>query len=442
MQTEFAIPRSRRHLTAQSLLVGALLWSGAIISHAVEETNQPPADSAPAAAVGHWKDWRFGLFIHFDPASLRGTEMSWSRAGQRRDRNETIRDGIPAAEYDSLYLQFNPVNFSAPEWAATAKAAGAKYLVFTAKHHDGFAMFDSALTDYKITRSPFGRDLTAELAQACHGAGLGLGIYYSPPDWHDPDFCTTNHARYVERFHGQVRELLSNYGEVDELWFDTTGGTNLPETWGNAQLWPMIRELQPQVLVTKRCGGWGDFDTPEQVVGAFNTAQPWETAMTLCHQWGWKPDDEMKSLKDCVRTLATCAGGDGNLLLSVGPMPDGSIEQRQIDRLQEVGAWLTTNGESIYGTRAGPWKPGGYGVSTRKGNTIYVHVFNWEDDRVTLPKIAATIDRAHVLGGGEVTVRDTETALSLLVPPEMRDEIDTVVALELEATAMTIPIVN
>lgn len=434
------LAKHRNQATLSWLCAGVLLSAGTLLSAAVD--SQPSSLGAPTAAIEHWKDWRFGLFIHFDPASLMGTEMSWSRAGARRDRGETNSQGIPAQEYDNLYLQFNPVNFNAREWAATAKSAGAKYLVFTAKHHDGFAMFDSKLTDYKITRSPFARDLTAELAQACHDAGLGLGFYYSPPDWHDRDFFTTNHAAYVERFQGQVRELLTNYGRVDELWFDSTGGTNLPETWGNAVLWPVIRSLQPQILVTKRCGGWGDFDTPEQVIGKFNNAQPWETCMTLCHQWGWKPDDEMKSLKDCVRALAGCAGGDGNFLLNVGPMPDGSIEPRQVDRLAEIGDWLSKYGESIYGTRGGPWKPGDYGVSTRKGSTIYLHVFNWTEDSVTLPKIAAKIDRAHVLGGGEAVAQENETSLTLTVPAESRNELDTVVALELESNAMTIPVAN
>jgi alpha-L-fucosidase len=443
MKTQFVIPTVRRCAAGNlPFFLGAFLWAGVLACPAAEVANPSLASLAPEAAVKRWKDWRFGLFIHFDPSSLKGAEMSWSRAGERRDRKENIRDGIPAAEYDNLYLQFNPSNFNAREWAATAKSSGADYLVFTAKHHDGFAMFDSRLSDYKITRSPFGRDLAGELAQACHEAGLGLGFYYSPPDWHHPDFFTTNHARYLEYFHGQVRELLSNYGQVDELWFDTDAGTNLPETRGNAELWPMIRALQPQILLTKRCGGWGDFDTPEQEIGAFNNTQPWESCMTLGHQWGWKPDDEIKSLKECVRALVSCAGGDGNLLLNVGPMPDGSIEQRQIDRLQEIGAWLTTNGESIYGTRGGPWKPAGYGVSTRKAQTIYLHVFHWTDDTVKLPNIAATIDRAHLLAGGEATVHQDEIGLTITVPPEEQDEVDTVIALELESSAMTIPVVD
>jgi alpha-L-fucosidase len=402
------------------------------------QTNSGPA--ATGTRFDWWCEARFGMFIHYGPVSLQGTEIGWSRAGERRDRQETITNGIPAAEYDALYRQFNPTNFNAREWVAVAKAAGMKYIVFTAKHHDGFVMFDSRLTDYKITRSPFGRDLVAELAQACHEAGLRLGFYYSPPDWHHPDFFTPSHTNYLKYFHGQVRELLTRYGQVDVLWFDADGGKNTPETWNNPTLFPMIHALQPQILMTKRCGGWGDFDTPEQHIGAFNNTSPWETCMTICRQWAWKPADEMKPLQECLRTLATCAGGDGNLLFNVGPMPDGRIEPRQVERLKEMGAWLAKNGESIYGTRGGPWKPGDYGVSTRKGNTIYLHVFNWKDGSVKLQGIGATILRARVLGGGKADVRQAEDGITVAVPLAEQDAIDTIVLLELESDAMALPV--
>jgi alpha-L-fucosidase len=411
-----------------------------------------PAQTSPTNRIGipnprdmrvvWWREARFGMFIHYGPVSLKGTEISWSRAGERRDRNETITNGIPAAEYDALYQHFNPTNFNAREWVAIAKGAGMKYIVFTAKHHDGFAMFDSQLTDYKLTRSPFGRDLAAELAQACRGAGLHMGFYYSPPDWHHPDFFTTNHARYVKYFHGQVRELLSKYGRVDVLWFDADGGTNTPETWGNQELFPMIRGLQPQILLTKRCGGRGDFDTPEQTIGAFNNTSPWETCMTLCRQWSWKPGDEMKSLSECLRTLISCAGGDGNLLLNVGPMPDGRIEPRQADRLKEMGAWLAQNGESIYGTRGGPFKPGAYGVSTRKGKLIYLHIYNWSENSVTLPPLGQKIVSARLLRGGKAGLQTTDKGIKITTTPAEQDPIDTIVVLELESDALSLPAIT
>ncbi|MEI9864489.1 MAG: alpha-L-fucosidase [Limisphaerales bacterium] len=398
--------------------------------------NPPDFPAANPGALQRWQSNRFGMFIHFDPSCLTGKEISWSRAGGRRDRGEVVKDGTPAAEYDTLYHQFNPTNFNARTWVQIAKSAGMKYIVFTAKHHDGFAMFDSKLTDYKITKSPFGRDLCAELAQACHEAGISLGFYYSPPDWYRSDIFTTNHLEYVKFMHGQVRELLSNYGPVDELWFDATGGTNTPETWDNKDLFPMIRKLQPQILVTMRCGGWGDFDTPEQRIGGFQNDVPWETCMTICQQWSWKPDDVMKSLAQCIKTLVLCAGGDGNLLFNVGPMPNGEIEPRQVIRLKEIGAWLDKNGESIYGTRGGPWKPTKAIASTRKGDVIYLHLLKNGSETIELPDIAAKIKSASILGGGKVKFTKENGKLIFSVPLNQRNDLDTILKLQLAGSVM------
>jgi alpha-L-fucosidase len=302
-------------------------------------------------------------------------------------------------------------------------------------------MFDSKLTDYKISNTPFKRDICAELARACHEGGVALGFYYSPPDWHHPDFFTANQARYDAYFHGQVRELLSHYGRVDELWFDWNGGINTPQTWDNESLFPMIRKLQPQILITKRCGGWGDFNTPEQRVGTYDDKSPWETCMTIGTQWSWKPDDTLKSAADVIRILATCAGGDGNLLLDVGPMPDGRIEPRQVDILKQVGEWLNKNGESIYGTRGGPWKPNKDVASTRRGNVIYVHVLNTETDTIVLPVIARQIVSADLVDGGSVGFTSRDGRLILKVPAGQRDG-DTVVKLTLDGTAMDLAAVD
>ena len=398
--------------------------------------------TADPAALQQWQSNRFGMFIHFDPCALTGREISWSRAGRRPDRNENPTDGTPAAEYDQLYHRFNPSNFDANAWVNFAKGAGMKYMVFTAKHHDGFAMFDSKLTDYKITKTPFKRDICAELAQACHRGGVALGFYYSPPDWHHPDFFTTNHARYNTYFHGQVRELLSDYGRVDVLWFDIDGGTNTPQTWDNETLFPMIRALQPQILVTKRCGGWGDFNTPEQRIGRYDDKSPWETCMTLGAQWSWKPSDNLKSASEVIHILTTCAGGDGNLLLDVGPMPDGRIEPRQVVVLKQVGVWLSRNGESIYGTRGGPWKPDKDIASTRKGNFIYVHILNEGTDTVELPAIPRQVVSATLLNGNRVNLTSRGDSWVLTVPLDQRDVCDTVVKLTLDRPAMDLPAID
>jgi alpha-L-fucosidase len=319
-----------------------------------------------------------------------------------------------------------------------AKEAGMKYLVFTSKHHDGFSMFDSELTDYKITNSPFKRDVVKELANACHKAGLKLGFYYSPVDWHHPDYRTENHARYIEYLHGQLRELCSNYGKVDIIWFDGLGGT--AKDWDSENLLKMIRQLQPNVIINNRAGLPADHDTPEQTIGKFQFDRPWETCMTLCQQWAWKPDDQMKSLKECIHTLVRVAGGDGNFLFNVGPMPDGQIEPRQVARLKEMGDWLKKYGESIYATRGGPFKPTSWLASTHKGSAIYVHILAWPSETIMLPRITRNIISSSVLTGGSsaVTVKRTEKTIEISLPKTDRQEIDTIIKLELDGPAAEI----
>ncbi|HUS72780.1 MAG TPA: alpha-L-fucosidase [Sedimentisphaerales bacterium] len=378
-----------------------------------------------------WREMKFGLFIHWGPVSLKGTEIGWSRGGERRGQGG--KGEIPFEEYDNLYKQFNPVKFNADEWVQLAKDAGMKYLVFTSKHHDGFSMFDSEHTDYKISNSPFKRDVVRELADACHKAGFKLGYYYSPVDWYHPDYRTENHAHYIEFLHGQIRELCTNYGKLDIMWFDGLGGS--AKDWDSENLFRMIRRLQPHIIINNRAGLPADHDTPEQRIGKFQTDRPWETCMTICHQWAWKPNDQMKSLKQCIQTLVKVVGGDGNLLFNVGPMPDGRIEPRQVDRLREMGRWLTKYGQTIYGTRGGPFKTGSWGASTHKGKTIYIHVFNWDGDTLTLPPIPKRIIVSSVLTGGTATVKQNKEAIEISIPNAYQQELDTIIKLQLDGPA-------
>jgi len=381
-----------------------------------------------------WREMKFGLFIHWGPVSLKGTEIGWSRGGERRGR--TGKGSIPADIYDNLYKHFKPIKFDADQWVQIAKDADMKYLVFTSKHHDGFSMFDSKLTDYKITNSPFKRDVVKELADACHKAGLKLGYYYSPVDWYHPDYRTENHARYIEFLHGQLREICSNYGRIDIIWFDGLGGT--AKDWDSENLFRMIRRLQPHVIINNRAGLPGDHDTPEQRIGKFQADRPWETCMTICRQWAWKPNDQMKSLKQCIHTLVRVVGGDGNFLFNVGPMPDGRIEPRQVQKLREMGKWLKEYGQSIYTTRGGPFKPGTWGASTHKANTIYVHVLNWDDDTLTLPPIPKKIVASSLLTGGTSTVKQRKDAIEISIPKANRRELDTIIVLQLDGPASEI----
>jgi alpha-L-fucosidase len=423
-------PQNRRTRISYLALICALALGG---TNGVTRAADKSFLQAGPEDVQAWRELKFGLFVHWGPVSLKGTEIGWSRAGERRGRNDKGTGEVPVEVYDNLYKQFNPVEFNADEWVRIAKDAGMRYLVFTSKHHDGFSMFDSRLTDYKITNSPFQRDVVKELADACHKAGLKLGYYYSPVDWHHPDYRTANHQRYIEYMHGQLREICSNYGRIDIIWFDGLGGT--AKDWDSENLFKMIRQLQPHVIINNRAGLPADHDTPEQQIGKFQNDRPWETCMTICQQWAWKPNDRMKSQKECIQTLVRVTGGDGNLLFNVGPMPDGRIEPRQVDRLKEMGDWLRKYGESIYGTRGGPIKTTAQLASTYKGNTIYVHVLAWPSDTITLPALPKRVSRSSLLTGGTVSVRQTKEAIEIQVPARDRQEIDTVVKLDLDGPA-------
>jgi alpha-L-fucosidase len=425
-------------------LVGLLLGaSGATAQTADTNVSAAPAADllkASDADMQWWRDARFGLFVHWGPVSLKGTEIGWSRGGERRGTGGG-KGEIPVEVYDNLYKEFNPVKFNAKEWVAIAKSAGMKYLVFTTRHHDGFSEFDSQMTDYKITNSPFGRDVVKELSEACHEAGLRLGFYYSPPDWHHPDYRTAQHARFLQYMHGQIRELCSNYGQLDVLWFDGLGGT--AQYWDAVNLFKMIRSLQPHILINNRAGLTADFDTPEQTIGRFQNTRPWESCITICQQWAYKPNDKMKSAKECIDTLVRCAGGDGNLLFNVGPMPTGEIEPRQVERLKEMGAWLAKYGETIYGSRGGPFRPTKTISCTCNGNTAYVHVLAWHGDTVVLPAIRdRKIVSSPILTGGEAEVKMTDDGIAITVPKEARQELDTIVALELDGPAFNADIAN
>ena len=415
----------------------AALWSGMILGAIPSRAAEGPARYPERMAW--WADARFGLFIHWGPVSIKGTEIGWSRGGDRRGYGSKGNE-VPVEIYDNLYKQFNPVHFDAREWVAVAKAAGMKYLVFTSRHHDGFSMFDTQASDYKITSplSPFHRDVVKELAEACHEAGLRFGLYYSQPNWYRPDaFTPDRHANYLAFLKQQVTELCSNYGQLDILWFDGLG--KAAKDYDGEALVKIARGLQPGIIINDRTGLAEDHDTPEQRVGKYQDERPWESCITIGRQWAWKPGDEMKSLNECLQTLVLCAGGDGNLLFNVGPMPDGRIEPRQVARLKEMGAWLDRNGASVYGTRGGPWKPTGAMASTRKGNTVFLHVFRWDNDTVTLPDIPRRVTDAALLGGGQAVARQAEGKLVVTVPAAEHDPIDTVIRLQLDGSAMDLP---
>lgn len=430
-------------------VAGGLLILGTLLAAAAAGAELP---APPAEALARWQAMRFGMFVHWGPVALKGTEIGWSRGQQ-----------VPADEYDALYQRFNPVQFDADEWLRTAKAAGMKYFVITSKHHDGFCLWDTKTTDYKITNTPFKRDVLKELAAACRRHGIQFSTYYSICDWRHPDYPlgspggrtpkpNADMGRYIVYLKQQLREIVTDYGPLGSLWFD--GEWEKPWTHEmGLDLYRYVRSLQDDILINNRVdkgrrgmeGGTagreyaGDYDTPEQRIGTFQTERPWESCITICQQWAWKPNDRLKSLPQCLQTLVSTAGGDGNLLLNVGPMPDGRIEPQQVARLKELGAWLDQYGESVYGTRGGPFPPGAYGASTHNAQRVYLHVWNWPGPALTLPALAAKIVKASVLGGGHVEVDQTAAGIQIRVAEAERKELDTVVVLDLDRPAHGLP---
>jgi alpha-L-fucosidase len=384
-----------------------------------------------------WKDARFGMFIHWGPVSIKGTEIGWSRGKE-----------WSIEEYDGLYRQFNPVNFNALEWVKIAKESGMKYIVFTSKHHDGFCMWNTKYTDYNIMNSPFRRDVMKELSEACRKEGIALGFYYSTCDWHHPDFPLTspggtvkrevsNLDRYTEYLKNQSVEILRNYGPLLVMWYD------VPQQFDSVRgqgVINFIRKIQPDVLVNNRTGAKGDFDTPEQRVGNFNTERPWETCMTIGRQWAWKPNDEVKSLEQCLHSLIRSAGGDGNLLFNVGPKPDGTIEPLQVERLKAMGQWLKKYGFTIYGTRGGPFRPADWGVSTRKDNKIYLHILKWSGDspKITIPDNGTAIKKVTLADGGKVKYGRTGNSFIIEFDSKLLQPVNTIVEIEYAGNIMNI----
>ena len=444
-----------------SLIVGVSLLGTSPMLAATEADDL----KARPEVVEAWKDMRFGMFICWGPVSLTGLEIGWSRGEPTWGMRPGVRGGkgpTPAEVYDGLYKKWKPDKFNAREWVKIAQETGARYLVFLIKHHDGFCLFDTKLTDYKSTgpESAWKVDVMKEIADACHESGMKLIVYYSQPDWHHPDFCGEHHERYIAYLHGQIRELLTNYGRIDGLWFDGLGGS--ARQWDAEDLFKMARSIQPHLIINNRCGIPGDYITPEQYVGRCQFDQPWESCITLGTQWSWKPDDEMKPCTDGIQMLVACAVGDGNLALNTNPMPDGRIEPRQVESFRKIGDWLRSYGESIYGTRGGPFvapdmgkrqfghdrmrfqMPGGgwWGGSTRKGNVVYLHILRWPADTITLPPIKPRIVKCTVLTGGEATVKQTDASVEITVPAAQRNAMDTIVKLELDGPAKDIPIIK
>ncbi|MBN2309947.1 MAG: alpha-L-fucosidase, partial [Candidatus Hydrogenedentes bacterium] len=390
---------------------------------------------------------RFGMFIHWGLYAIPAGIWNGNEVGSA---GEWIMHGgqIPVADYEPLVDQFNPVKFDADEWVRIAKRAGMKYIVITSKHHDGFCLFDSALTDYDVMSTPFRRDILKELADACHREGLKICWYHSILDWHHPDYLPrrkwdtrpaddANYDRYIDYMKGQLEELLTNYGDIGILWFDG-GWEHAPEEHRAGEVAALIRGLQPRIIINNRLGVPQDYDTPEQFIPATGIAgRDWETCMTMNGTWGFKErDTNWKSTEVLIRNLIDIASKGGNFLLNVGPTAAGLIPEASVERLAAMGAWMDVNGESIYGSQPSVFKRLTWGRCTRKQGTLFLHVFDWpRDGRLVVPGLLNPVRKAYLLADPDRAALATERAgedVVVAVPAEAPDAIASVVVLAIE----------
>jgi len=346
-----------------------------------------------------WREARFGMFVHWGLYALLG-------------RHEWVmnRERIPVREYEKLARKFKPKPRPARDWAKLARKAGMKYMVMTTKHHEGFCLWDTDQTDYNAARW-VGRDLVGEYVDACREFGLKIGFYYSLMDWHHPDGarCATDaeaRRRFLDFTQGCVRELMSNYGKIDILWYDVPWPLATPALWESRKMNAMVRRLQPHILINNRSKLPEDFGTPEERVAPEEAGRAWEACMTFNGSWGYMPyapDEDWLSARQVVEMLRTATAGGGNLLLNIGPQPDGSAPEQALPRLSAVGRWLKKYGQAVYGKvdRADEleWLP--YGRWTRKGKTAYLWVSRWVGSEIAIGGLKSKLLRASLVGDGK-----------------------------------------
>lgn len=409
---------------------------------------------------------RFGMFIHWGLYSI-PARGEWIRGNERMSREH----------YMTYFEEFDASRYDPRAWAKAAKAAGQKYAVLTTKHHDGFCLFDSELTDFKATNTPAGRDLVREYVDAFRAEGIAVGLYYSIIDWHHDDYPgygdkahpdrnneetrdkPINFERYLEYMHGQVKELLTDYGKIDIMWFDFSYDNMTGEKWKATELIRMIRSIQPNIIIDNRLGGniraaepeeyAGDFFSPEQIIPPGGIVDvngqpiPWEACITLNDNWGYHSEDKnYKSAKQVIRSMVECVSKNGNLLLNIGPDAKGEMTRESLAVLSEVGEWMRLNGDSIYGCVNASLPKPEWGRYTQKDNKLYAHVYDRGIGPIYFQDLKGKIKKARLLRDGtelkvEVPWMAEEYsdikggAFITLKGAELPDEMDTVIELEL-----------
>jgi alpha-L-fucosidase len=433
--------REAKHLGARSpgffipfVMLSVLVGIQNDMSWAASEPGQK-GDSMPATKpmsqterLKWFHQAGFGMFIHWGIYSIPG-------------RGEWVMhvEKIPQDEYAQFARRFKPRNYDPDEWVALAREAGMKYMVLTSRHHDGFSLFDSKVSDFTSAKAAAGRDLIGEYVAACRKAGMKVGFYYSLLDWRWPEYWAgpekdpKGWARFLDYVHAQVRELCTNYGKIDVLWYDG-GWPHNAEAWQSKKLNAMVRQLQPHIVINNRSQLPEDFDTPEQHIAFSQQDRAWETCMTMNDNWGYSAGDHnWKSTTQLIHNLVRCASGAGNFLLNVGPKPDGTIPEPSVKRLKEIGAWMKVNGESIYGCGRCPFGGGMVGLTTAKGNTGYLHVFRWPGEELCIAGVKVKVSSARLLATGQRAriVQKDDRLFLLGLPRKAPDPHDSLIALKL-----------
>ncbi|MGD9519294.1 MAG: alpha-L-fucosidase [Armatimonadota bacterium] len=456
----------RTSLRSLRLHRSAIVAPAVVLLIALAAADKPPATRAEetpeqkARRMAWFNEARFGMFIHWGIYSVPAGEWKGNKG---HGEWIMLSGNIPSPEYEKFAAQFNPVQFNAREWVRIAKDAGMKYIVITAKHHDGFSMYDSALTDYDIVdATPYKRDPMKDLAEACREAGLKFCFYYSIADWHHPDmppqYCQNKFhgapnpnadlEKYVEYMKGQVRELLTNYGPIGIMWFDSGGafsGYEMAELIHAQEIIEEIHKLQPNCIVNNRLGLPADYGTPEQHIPGTKPRDPFEVCMTLNNHWGYnKADNAWKEAPQIIRNLVDIASKGGNYLLNVGPTAEGLIPPDSVRILADVGRWMKVNGETIYGTQASPFDyiPE-WGRCTSREGKLYLHVFNWpRRGLLRIERLKNEVQGAYLLAdptAGRLKVSRVGEDLLVRLPGAPVDPIETIVVLEIAGAPQVIP---
>ncbi len=402
-----------------------MLGATAAFAQAAQNSSGTSAgDADRERRMQWWHQARFGMFIHFGVYSTIGRH-EWAME----------EEAIPVREYEQYAKNFKPKPNAARAWAKLAKQAGQKYMVMTTKHHEGFCLFDSKLTDYCAPQQGPGRDLVAEYVEAARAEGRRVGFYYSLMDWHHPDGarCATDEQarrRFVEYIHGHIRELLTNYGKIDILWYDVAWPLD-KDGWESEKMNEMVFRLQPDIIVNNRNKLEGDFATPEQTIRAEKRA--WESCMTMNGSWGYqRADDNWKTPKTIVRNLISCSRDGGNYLLNIGPKGDGSIPEESVRILTAVAKWMEHAGDTIYASDICQPRSSEYASFTRKGNTLYMHVYFWPGSTVVIGGMMTPVKSARILATGEQVKfeQDRFRVRFLNLPEKAPDEPATTIAIE------------